>query len=202
MLVRDVDRGQMTEVTTAEAAAGMMRYARSLGPGSAACGEWERAAVELRSEGGEVSTEDSGTPRTIIYTRVAREQDSPETSEAQRAAVEAYAAAHGYEVVEPYRDEETATATIRTVPEQGTHQIVMTGQGPALRTVEILTDAGIIRVNTNLVNVRTVQPSVVVEVEPNMARISRAHTEAGGDWDVEVTHHGTRTDLTLTRRKG
>ena len=41
----------MTEVTTAEAAAGMMRYARTLGPGSAACGEWERRALELlRSE--------------------------------------------------------------------------------------------------------------------------------------------------------
>ena len=51
MFVWDVDREQMTEVTKAEAAAGMMRYARTPGPGSAACGEWERRAVELlRSE--------------------------------------------------------------------------------------------------------------------------------------------------------
>lgn len=47
MLVWDVDREQMTEVTTAEAAAGMMRYAQTLGRGSAACGEWERRALEL-----------------------------------------------------------------------------------------------------------------------------------------------------------
>lgn len=51
MLVWDVDREQMTEVTKAEATAGLMRYARTLGPGSAGCGEWERRAVELlRSE--------------------------------------------------------------------------------------------------------------------------------------------------------
>lgn len=54
MIVYDVASDRMTEVTTAEAAAGMMRYARTLGPGSAACGEWERRAVELlRSEEGE-----------------------------------------------------------------------------------------------------------------------------------------------------
>jgi hypothetical protein len=51
MLVYDLDNDQMTEVTTAEAAAGMMRYARTLGAGSAGCGEVERRAVELlRSE--------------------------------------------------------------------------------------------------------------------------------------------------------
>lgn len=47
MQVYDVASDRMTEVTTAEAAAGMMRYAQSLGPGSAACGEWERRAVEV-----------------------------------------------------------------------------------------------------------------------------------------------------------
>ena len=51
VLVYDMQNGQITEVTTAEAAAGMMRYARTLGPGSAVCGEWERRSVELlRSE--------------------------------------------------------------------------------------------------------------------------------------------------------
>jgi hypothetical protein len=51
MQVYDVTSDQMTEVTPAEAAAGMMRYARSLGPGTAACGVWERRALELlRSE--------------------------------------------------------------------------------------------------------------------------------------------------------
>lgn len=38
---------QILEVTPAEAAAGMLRYARSLGPGSAACGEVERQALEM-----------------------------------------------------------------------------------------------------------------------------------------------------------
>ncbi len=61
-----------------------------------------------------MSTDDSGTPRTIIYTRAARERDSPETSEAQREAVEAYAAAHGYEVLPagPSAKEYAATHSI------------------------------------------------------------------------------------------
>lgn len=45
--VYDVDSGQMIEVTRAEAAAGMIRYARSLGPGTPACGAWEQRALEM-----------------------------------------------------------------------------------------------------------------------------------------------------------
>lgn len=45
MMVYDVQRDAMVEVTPAEARAGMMRYARSLGPGTAACGVWERRAL-------------------------------------------------------------------------------------------------------------------------------------------------------------
>ena len=80
-------------------------------------------------------------------------------------------------------------------------QIDLTGETTSLRYVEILTDAGIVRVNVGLVNVRTGQPCVAVEIEPNMARIGRTHTGAGGDWDTDVTDHGTRTDVTLDRRK-
>ena len=45
--VWDVRTDAVTEVTVQEAAAGMIRYARSLGPGTAACGEVERQALEL-----------------------------------------------------------------------------------------------------------------------------------------------------------
>jgi hypothetical protein len=45
MQVYDVERDAMTEVTPAEARAGMVRYARSLGPGTPACAEWERRAT-------------------------------------------------------------------------------------------------------------------------------------------------------------
>lgn len=47
MWVWDVEREIMIEVTPAEAAAGVQRYARSLGAGSAACGVWERRAVAM-----------------------------------------------------------------------------------------------------------------------------------------------------------
>ena len=44
-----VDSGtdEVLQVTAQEAAAGMIRYARSLGPGTPACGEVERQALEL-----------------------------------------------------------------------------------------------------------------------------------------------------------
>ena len=58
-----------------------------------------------------MSTEDSGTPRAIIYTRVAREQDSPETSEAQREAIQRLAEEHGYEVVPPAQSAKEYAAT-------------------------------------------------------------------------------------------
>ncbi len=46
--VYDVENDEPLEVTVAEAAAGMIRYAREhLGPGTPACGEMERQALRL-----------------------------------------------------------------------------------------------------------------------------------------------------------
>ena len=44
-----VDNGtdEVLQVTVTEAAAGMIRYARTLGPGTPACGVVERRAIEL-----------------------------------------------------------------------------------------------------------------------------------------------------------
>ena len=48
VLVWDIDTDETREVTPAEAAAGLVRYARrELGPGTAACGEAERQAMQL-----------------------------------------------------------------------------------------------------------------------------------------------------------
>lgn len=47
VMVWDVHVGMAREVSRAEAAAGLVRYARSLGPGTAACGEYERRALAL-----------------------------------------------------------------------------------------------------------------------------------------------------------
>ena len=53
VLVWDVDTDETREVPVAEAAAGMVRYARrELGPGTAACGELERQAMELLRQKG------------------------------------------------------------------------------------------------------------------------------------------------------
>jgi hypothetical protein len=49
--VWDVENERMTEVPIAEAATGMIRYARSLGPGTPACGVYEQRAVELLRTG-------------------------------------------------------------------------------------------------------------------------------------------------------
>jgi hypothetical protein len=73
----------------------------------------------------------------------------------------------------------------RTMPVQ---QIDLTNPvGDKLIYVEILTDAGIVRVNTNLVNWRTRQPSVVIEVEPDTAH-----------WNTVVID--SRAEITLNRR--
>lgn len=45
--VWDVNTDEIREVPLTEAAAGMIRYARTLGPGTPACGEVERQALEL-----------------------------------------------------------------------------------------------------------------------------------------------------------
>jgi hypothetical protein len=56
--VYDVARDQVIEVTRTEAATGMLRYARTLGTGSPACGEYERQAMELHTgrEAGQCQT--------------------------------------------------------------------------------------------------------------------------------------------------
>jgi len=53
--VYEVGTGAVKEVPRSEAAAGLMRYARTLGPGSPACGEVERQALALLR--GEEATE-------------------------------------------------------------------------------------------------------------------------------------------------
>ena len=77
--------------------------------------------------------------------------------------------------------------------------IDLTGHGRHLRYVEILTDAGIIRVNVNL---ETVQPphQQVVSVEIEANHLYSRKTAAGGEWDTEVRDMGSRTDVTLTRQ--
>ena len=47
VLVYDEQADEIREVTRKEAAAGLMRFARSLGPGTPACGEWERKALAM-----------------------------------------------------------------------------------------------------------------------------------------------------------
>lgn len=80
-------------------------------------------------------------------------------------------------------------------------RIDLTAPSDSLTYAEILTPAGIVRVNTNLVNVHTGQPTVVVEVEPNTTY--RPKTAPGGDWDVDgrSVALGARFDVTLTRRQ-
>lgn len=87
-------------------------------------------------------------------------------------------------------------------------RIDLTGPSNILTYVEILTPAGIVRVNTNLVDTRTGVPAVVVEIErqvpyrPN-TRYGDAHTPPAGEWEAEVREQfgGLRTDVTLTRRQ-
>jgi len=49
--VYDVEAGTSRQVSRAEAAAGMLRYARSLGRGTPACAVYERRAVEVARGG-------------------------------------------------------------------------------------------------------------------------------------------------------
>ena len=87
-------------------------------------------------------------------------------------------------------------------------RIDLTGPSNILTYVEILTPAGIVRVNTNLVDTRTGAPVVVVEVErqvparPN-TRYEGAHTPPTGEWKAEVREQfgGLRTDVRLIRRQ-
>lgn len=45
--VYDVDADRIRDIPRSEAAAGIARYARTLGPGTPACGEYERTAMEV-----------------------------------------------------------------------------------------------------------------------------------------------------------
>lgn len=86
----------------------------------------------------------------------------------------------------------------------GPEQVIdLTADTESLRWAKILTPAGIVRVNTGLVDTRTGQPCVVVEIDRNAGSVSRVLTQPGGDWDLTVRDHrlGTRTDITLTRRQ-
>lgn len=86
------------------------------------------------------------------------------------------------------------------VPTAVTQTVDLTTPGAHLRVVEVLTPAGIVRLNTNLIDVRTGRAVVVVEVEPNT--LYGAKTAPGGEWETEVRDHGPgfRTDITLTRK--
>jgi hypothetical protein len=87
--------------------------------------------------------------------------------------------------------------TDRLAPEQ---VIDLTVTGDSLRYVEVLTPAGLVRVNVNLVNVRSRQAVVVVEVEPNTSY--QRKTVPGGNWAAVADHKGSRVDVTLTREPG
>lgn len=76
--------------------------------------------------------------------------------------------------------------------------IDMTGHGSHPRYVEILTDAGIVRVNVNLEDTRTRQRCVVVEVQPNTPYAR--HTAAGGEWVTDIRDMGSRTNVVLIRQ--
>lgn len=47
LLVYDEENDEVIRVSRAEAAAGMLRFARSLGPGTPACAVWEQRALEI-----------------------------------------------------------------------------------------------------------------------------------------------------------
>lgn len=50
VIVYDVHSGRAIEVPAAEAMAGLIRFARSLGPGTPACAVLEQRAIELARE--------------------------------------------------------------------------------------------------------------------------------------------------------
>ena len=76
-------------------------------------------------------------------------------------------------------------------------QIDLTAPSDSLTYVEVLTPAGIVRVNTNLIDTRTRRPVVVVEVEPNTTYRPKTAAE---DWHVSWADRGSRFDVTLTRQ--
>ncbi len=80
-------------------------------------------------------------------------------------------------------------------------QVDLTGHSMGLRYVEVLTDAGVVRVSAGQVNVRSGRPVVEVNVERNLEGCGIKATEPGGDWDVRVNNGLTsRTGITLIRK--
>jgi hypothetical protein len=79
-------------------------------------------------------------------------------------------------------------------------RIDLTAPAERLTYVEILTPAGTVRVNTGLVNWRTDQPAVSVEIKP--ANEYNRRGAPGENWDAEVREValGSRIDVTLTRQ--
>jgi hypothetical protein len=79
--------------------------------------------------------------------------------------------------------------------------IDMTDPKGPVRCVEVLTPAGIVRVNVDLVVVRSGQSAVSVEVEPNYDW--RRRTAPGGHWEITQREHtGRGLELALHRREG
>lgn len=74
--------------------------------------------------------------------------------------------------------------------------IDLTSQGQRMRYIEVLTDAGVIRVNTSLMN-KLREPVIVVEVEQNID--GRPVTPAGGHWDGSTRIFSNRIDVILTK---
>jgi hypothetical protein len=73
-------------------------------------------------------------------------------------------------------------------------------KGP-VRCIEVHTPAGIVRVNVDLVVVRTGQSAVSVEIEANHSW--KRVTEPGGHWDITQREHtGRGIEVSLTRREG
>jgi hypothetical protein len=77
-------------------------------------------------------------------------------------------------------------------------QVDLTEPSAHLTYAEILTPGGTVQVNANLVDTRTGQPVVVVNITPNAG--NRLKTAGGGDWAVEITSNRLRTDVRLVRK--
>lgn len=82
-------------------------------------------------------------------------------------------------------------------------QIDLTSPASPVQCVEIITRAGIVRVNANLVTVATGQESVSVEIELNLSRIGVRKTRPGGQWEIgQREHTGRGLEITLRREEG
>jgi len=77
--------------------------------------------------------------------------------------------------------------------------IDLTDGGPwsEVRHLTIRTEAGIVRVNTRLVDTQTQQSVVTVEVEPNTTYSRK--TAPGGSWSTSTREIYERTEVRLLR---